>query len=683
MEQPANEPKNSWFKANRTDILFIVGIILSVIIFYGPAIFGNGFDSSDNISYLSFKTFLEQAKQNGEFPQWLPNIFCGLPNFSALMISAPRSWDFIEQIYLFGNKIFSAIFNGSEVAGVSYFYIIYGIGMYLLARTKKMSPLVSFLVAFAGIFSTFVATWVMIGHNTKIVALMAFPYAFLALEQLRKKMNVSYIGLLFLSIYVVAHSSHVQMLFYAICSFGLYVVYMFAASFAKKEEKPLRMIYIGLLIALSGGLTYLSMSDTYFSTMEYSKYSTRGSGPLVPKAEGLKQDATGGNDYEYATNWSFSPDEVKTFFVPNYYGFGKLEYKGPATSNKAVSVHTYWGQMPFTDAANYMGIFILLMGVIGLIANRKNLFVQFLAIMGLFGLFLAFGKNLPIVYDLFYYHVPSFNKFRAPTLALVLIQFALPVLAGYGFRSVYNWRENWTSESKKSLLGLIGFSGIFLVFGLIYSGIFENDYIEAVKASASGSQLPAEIHSFVYKSMISDWYSTAFIALVFSILIYMFAKNKIKELVFGIAIIALLAFDLWRVDYRAMDVPKKKPLQAHFGKLDYVDYIKKLENNVNYAYRVSDFTQSSQNSLTYYGLQTQNGYHSAKLRVFQDLLDNADNGSTSVVTNPFLWNIMGVKYIVFDKNIGLPILMQSQSTGAYLFKKSSKLCQERFMLKTL
>ena len=79
--------------------------------------------------------------------------------------------------------------------------------------------------------------------------------------------------------------------------------------------------------------------------------------------------------------------------------------------------------------------------------------------------------------------------------------------------------------------------------------------------------------------------------------------------------------DLWRVDYRVMDVPKKKALTTNFQKFDYLEYVKKAENNQNYSYRISDLRQGyPQNAYTFYGLQSPNGYHSAKLRVYQDLI---------------------------------------------------------------
>lgn len=134
-------------------------------------------------------------------------------------------------------------------------------------------------------------------------------------------------------------------------------------------------------------------ADRYLSVLEYKSSSTRGSGP-IQQSTTKAQDNTGGFDYDYCTNWSFSPEETITFLIPNYFGFGKLEYK-PNKNTKGQIVQSYWGQMPFTDAANYMGIGVLALALIGIIAFRKDIFIHYLIALSLISLFLSFGKNFP------------------------------------------------------------------------------------------------------------------------------------------------------------------------------------------------------------------------------------------------------------------------------------------------
>ena len=136
-------------------------LALAVMVFLGKAIFGNGFGSSDNIASNSFRPYLQEAAKNGEFPQWMPYIFSGMPSYAALLTTGERTWDFVSGIVFTVAEYFGKIF-GSDVARIAFWYILYAVGMYLLMRTKKHEQFTSFFTAFAAVFSTFVITLFMI-----------------------------------------------------------------------------------------------------------------------------------------------------------------------------------------------------------------------------------------------------------------------------------------------------------------------------------------------------------------------------------------------------------------------------------------------------------------------------------------------------------------------------------------
>ena len=148
------------------DAVFILLLVLSVFIFFWKAISGGGFDASDNIASLSFTNYLKEANNSGDFPLWMPYIFGGMPNYAALLTTGDRLWDIVPEVVFGFSKFIGAIFN-NDVARIAFFYSIYGIGMYILMRSKKHKRFVAFFTGFVAIFSTWVITWVMIGHNTK------------------------------------------------------------------------------------------------------------------------------------------------------------------------------------------------------------------------------------------------------------------------------------------------------------------------------------------------------------------------------------------------------------------------------------------------------------------------------------------------------------------------------------
>ena len=177
--------------------------------------------------------------------------------------------------------------------------------------------------------------------------------------------------------------AHIQMIFYSALAVGVYLILEIVSRAIQKNQLMNTLVATGLLV-VAGGLAFAMSSDRYLATLDYTPYSTRGSGPTIEK-EGAKDEKTkdGGNPYQYATDWSFSPGEMMTFVVPNYYGFGNLDYdvEKPDYQNTTLariapqiggSFRSYWGQKPFEDVAAYMGIFILILGIFGAILFHSS-----------------------------------------------------------------------------------------------------------------------------------------------------------------------------------------------------------------------------------------------------------------------------------------------------------------------
>ncbi len=650
--KPADKPlppifSNPWF--------YIVILFLLVFIFLSPGIFGNGFNASDNLSWLPFENYLKEAKRTGNFPLWMPYIFSGMPSFASFTVTGDRVWDFISRIYFGVIMGFKSVF-GSDGARVAMHYVVYAIGIFLLMRSKKHTHLVSFITACAAVLSTGIIIWIMIGHNSKPVAFSMIPWVFLFMEKLIQKFSLLWSSLLVLAIHILFESTHVQLIFYAGLAFGLYLIYELIARLITKN-KPLNALIPAATLIVATALAFMLSADRYLSIWEYTPYSVRGSAPLLQDAQ-QKQTRSGGNDYDYATMWSFSPEETITFFVPNYFGFGKMDYEGPLTGNREVKIPTYWGQKPFEDAAPYMGIIVIVFAAVGAWKCRKDVFVQFLVFLSLFAWILSFGRNFPILYDFFYYNVPFFNKFRAPSMVLALMNFAVPVLAGYGISAIIQMYKENQAESKKTSVYLIVFSFLFLLIGLIISGIFKESYYDAMRASQS-LRLPEDFYDFIWNAMLSDWYINAFLLIIASLLTYMLAKNKLKLNTFLFAILILIVFDLWRVDKRPMEIAEQPLEKIAFPDDDVYAFIKQDKS----FYRIADFASASPNISVNYLMNNVNGYHAAKLRVYQDMLDATSNGSTNNVASPFMWNLLGVKYIISKEDVGVPPIYKSQRTG--------------------
>ena len=657
----------------RQDAVYIGLLVLLVLVFFWKAIFGGTIIPSDKLASYSFEPVYELAAEEGEYPLWTPHVFGGMPGYSAFMLNADRPWNLFYFMFLKITKFFGVLFS-NDMARIASYYMIMAIGMYILARVKLENRFISFIVATALVFSTGVISWGMIGHNTKIVAFSMMPYMFIFIERLREKFRVLDLVLLIIIMHILFSSNHVQMIFYAGLAVGLYLIFELVSRLISKRE-PMGVVRAGGLLAVAATLAFFMASDKYLSVLDYTPHSTRGSGSIV-QDENAKINADGGNDYDYATGWSFSPGEIIDFLVPNYHGFGQLECSGPATRGEEVKLPTYWGQKPFEDVAPYMGIFIFLFAIYGFIKNRRNIFIQFLLFLSVFALILSFGYTMPLLYDFFYYNVPMFNKFRAPSMSLALMHFAFPIMAGYGIKSFI---EDGGGDFKRIMISAL----IFLGLGLLISFGFKGTYLAAIGDSSNVyvqqylKQLP-DFAEFIHGKMVADWMIGALLLITAILVIWAYSKKKLSNVVFSILLLALLLIDLWRVDWRRLDVQDKMPLDSAFPKTDIVQFIQKDKD----IFRIADMTaMGASNQWAYFNVQNIGGYSAAKMRAWQNISDVCGNKSTGTIANPFVWHLFNVKYFISDQPLGMEPIFQSKSTRNAIYFNALALPRAHFIQK--
>jgi hypothetical protein len=668
--------------------LYCVLFAIFIFAFYSDAIFGNGFSASDNLASESFKTYLADAEKSGKFPLWLPHIFSGMPAYSSLLLTGDRVWDFISNTYYSMTEFVGAIFN-NDAARVVTFYVIYAIGLFYLLNEKGLNRMTSFFGAISATFSTSVLAWAIIGHNTKPMVLSLLPFIFFLLFRLKKDFKLLNILLLIVVVHLMLIGAHLQMIFYSACAIGIYLLVELISVITTKENL-LTALKPFLVLALAGGIAFGLSADRFLATKVYTPYSTRGSAPLLKDNTVKQTDDNGGNPYKYATMFSFSPAEMKTFLVPSYYGYGKVHIKELGSDYNYLSgamdngkIYSYWGQKEIEDAPPYMGIIIFALALAGIYLNRKNPFVWFLGLLSIFSVLISFGYTFPIVYDLFYNYFPSFNKFRAPSMALVLAQFALPLLAAFTLDSFFKKEDS--TELKKAGITILAFSGVIALVCLLFT-FGKSDFYEAVANSNLGQSIPKEargaylpeFQKFIWSNMTADAYKAIFFLLLLGGTIYVVSLNKLSKGIATLIILVASIIDLWSVGAKAMESSEVKLTETATRQKDYYEFIKQDKE----LFRIADFASPSPNIPAFYRLQNVNGYHSAKLRIYQDLLDVTCDGSTNNVTNPFVWNLLNVKYIVSPRQLGGAIQPAFQSSeGVLVYKNENYLPRAYFTKK--
>jgi len=646
---------------NYDNYIYIALIILIVLFFFREGVFGGKiFATSDNIASESFRTFLDDAKKNGIFPLWVPYIFMGMPNFPIISYN-PRVYDFF---YFLWDSGYGLLTNSSEnpVLPIVMYYVVFGIGFYLYAKYKFKNKLIALYCALSATFATDFIQRIVVGHNTKVLSLAFFPLILLALDKLidsfsdKTKSLFSFqnlLNLFFLTImlHIQLNSNHIQMIFYCYLMLGIYVGYLIIYNLVKKTNVS-GMIKAGAFFIVAAVIALAMNADVLMTMKEYNKYSMRGEAGILAKLDTKVADDQP-LDYEYATNWSFSPGEVITFVLPYYYGFGDVQVQGQ-------KANLYWGQMPFTTNPMYFGVVTLVLCLIGIIYNfKRNAAVQAMTVIAVLFLFLSFGRNFSLIFDMFYNFFPYFSSFRAPVMIHHFMNIAIVILAGFRLKSIVDIvNEGLHLEKfKKMCYVFFGIAGLMFLISIIG---FENSYTDSISNSSlikklqqqganaqQISQYVSQISTVAYENIVSDLRLHAFFIAIVIGLALMYSQKSLSLKMFLIGVVLVGLIDLWNVNSKTLHWDNPGDNNSAFGDTDYTNWLLKNAPDT-YTYRVAEMNGgrlSTNNSMSYYRIHSFNGYHGAKIRIYQDAVDVAGDN------NPMLLSLGGVKYIITDNPI--------------------------------
>ncbi|HDL17801.1 MAG TPA: hypothetical protein ENH29_01980, partial [Bacteroidetes bacterium] len=423
------------------------------------------------------------------------------------------------------------------------------------------------------------------GHNTKLSTVLLIPLIFLLAEEVLERRRMLHFALLALAVGLQMLKAHTQMSYYTFMFTGLFAIYWVIDSMRKK--RPVSGIFKSLGVLAAALLIGIAMSSwLYLSVQEYAHYSIRGGGGL---------------DYNYASSWSFSPLETLTFFVPSFVGFGG---------------QTYWGHMPFTSFPMYMGIIPLFFAGLALVIRRDRT-VWFLGLTAVLALLISYGKEFSLFYDLLFRYLPYFNKFRVPSMILILVQFSVAVLAALSLHSLWQMSgQSISAEMRKRIkLYVYIFSGIA---GLIFL------YLLAAKSSvighiaASGKVADPRVQEQSYRMAMNDAVLMIIFTAISIVLLLARLNQKIKASSFVYAVIAVTVLNLWLTDFKIID-PKPKTSRENFFRAD--DVVKFLKSDKTQYRILPVFDNRPANWYAYHFIQSATGYHAAKLKIYQEMLE--------------------------------------------------------------
>ena len=630
-------------------LFLLLVIFLIFLLFYSPLYFGGKtFQSGDILTSQSAKTYIENHE--GGYTLWNPYIFTGMPAYA---IATGYKW--FNLIYVVTNtarNIFSAPFN-IDYAKWTFYLLALAYTMFFFMMGTTKNRMVSLFTSLVTSFSTGIVVFLYIGHVTKLTAIFVFPVLLLLLLNFQKKIKLLDVMLLLFFMPVMFLGWHVQIIFYIFFAVMIYFIYYLSRAIKIKDNYLLKQLLKSAAIFIVAVVVGLGIqSDNFTQVWEYSPYSTRGTESMVDKESGNTQK-TETDFYDYATNWSFSPGEVLTWIVPSYYGFGKSVYNGPLSQNQDVEVNTYFGQMPFVDVAMYMGVIVFFLAIFSMVINWKDPFVRYLTILAAISTLISFGKTFPLFYDLMFHYFPFFDKFRVPSMILILVQLSFPILAGLGIAKLISLKNENDKKFDNLVRNIFFVLGAIFVLSIVLTSPIKSWFItRVVESGEKGTQLQ-QIHDYMAEMFLTDTRLAFFFSAAVFGLMFAYLKSFVSRDLMITAIIVFSLIDIFRINHRGETLKDNAEIDQLFQKPEYVSAIESL--NDKSTFRILNLKKDglgniSQNSNynAYFLLQDLYGYSGIKPRAYQDYMDVL--GSPA---NQTLWRMTNTKYIILDNPVNL------------------------------
>ena len=622
-------------------LVAVVVFLILVVVYFSPEVFGNKqLPQGDTISAAGMgHDAREYHEKTGEWSHWSNAMFGGMPYNATSGVNSKsifRPISLVVRLNLNGNT-------------TSVLWLLL-IGFYIFMLAVGCSPWLSIVGAIAFAFGSYNLIIIDAGHVTKAWVLATMPAVIGGcLLCYRKKYIAGFIVTIMATGFNV-YWNHQQISYYTLLMLIPLAISYFVYSLREKEQKHFWVASCILLLAAI--MAVMPAADKLVTTWDYSKETMRG-GAALHGAEDSEAGKTGLNR-DYAFMWSYGKAETMTLLIPNFYGgssnyplgeksetFNTIKkYAGASQAKQFVkAVPTYWGDQPFTSGPVYAGAIICLLFVLGLmVVPQKERWWLLSAVV--IGIVLSWGRNFPAVNNWLFDHLPLYNKFRTPSMALVMTTTAMAMMAMLALKEVL---ERNVTLKQVSIAGGVT-AGLCLLF--------------AVFPSLAGSfrgTVDAQMPEWLTNAIIADrqhmltadaWRSILFILIALAGMLAYLRVEKMKSFVLVAITGALIFGDLWAVDKHFLNdshfVAKKQQLITPTA----AD--KQILADKDPDYRVLNLASNTFNeSRTSYFHKSVGGYSPAKLRRYQDIIDYYLSGRI----NMNVLNMLNTRYVITQQGV--------------------------------
>lgn len=634
------------YKPIITSLAIIACFTALVLVYFSPIFDGKELRQHDVLQYLgTAEESFQYEKETGETPLWTNSLFSGMPTYLIHITTK----NLITPIY---NMFHTSVQHPEMIALM---YLIWAFIALLLVKIPIG------LAALGGLFyglSTYFYIIIEAGHITKCIALGYMPLIiagiYMSFWQNRRLIG----GAVFtmgLALQLVAN--HLQITYYTamICL----VLVCFALYKAIKEKKikedfikPALFLLIGLILAVGADFSRL------YSAYNYGLDSIRGKSELTDHTN----IQTKGLDKDYATAWSYGIDETLNLLVPDFKGgssssaldensetYKTMKQNGVANAKKfAQNMPTYWGEQPMTSGPVYIGAIVVFLFIFGLLYITGPI-KWWLVIITIASITLAWGHNFMPLTDLFLDYFPGYNKFRTVSMILIIAEFSLPLLAILALKKFFE-DENKTEAFKKLAIAF-GITGGLLLLLIFTAGLWSFQGLH--DAELLPDWLLPSLQADRKEMMTSDLWRSLLIVVGTFIVLALFRFERLKSSIAIILLSAITVIDLYPVNKRYLNEEDFHKQSKSLFKATRADLMIQKDKDPNF--RVMNLTVSPFNdATTSYFHKSIGGYHGAKLKRYQELIDSCLSQQ-----NWQVYNMLNTKYFIVNGSDNYPIAQQN------------------------
>ena len=669
-------------------VAFVISVALSLF-FVSPVLKGKELKQFDITQFKGSAQEILDYKEKGEQILWTNSMFSGMPAYMLYMDFKTNAAKFVRDgLVTFlpdpAPKIFLLFF-----------------GFYIMLLCIRVDPWISLGGAAAFAFSSYFIIILAAGHNNKVIAISFLPILFGGLFYAYRR-NPFVGAAIFtggMALEIVAN--HPQMTYY----FGfLAVAFVITEGISAAISGKIKQFAIASGLVLLG--TVFAVGTNY-STLkvvnDYGKFSTRSESELTLNGA----NKTSGLDRDYITGWSNGIGETFSLLIPNFKGGGsshKPTAKGNNPSSQMVDqLSGYWGDQPGIGGPVYVGAFILVLFFFALIFVKDHLkwpvlLVTILVVM------MSWGSNFPFFTNLLIDYLPLYSKFRAVASVLVIANLAIPLFAVYGLSQMAE--QGKMNESVVIFGQKLSFSWLNLFFVIAgffillttafalapgtFTSLFATGEVESLTAELSSrgadngfiNDMLVDLEISRASVLSADAFRSLAIIIIGTALIWAYVKFNINKYILAGSFLLLTLGDLYTLDFRYLNdsnfVTAKKSQNKPWPKTASDEYI--LSDTDPYYRTVNLSVSTFNDATTSFYHKSLGGYHGAKLKIYQELIqyelsDELMNVQVALQKNPTeagfdeamknapALNMLNTKYFIFGPNGPSSVLRNKFALG--------------------